>query len=80
MLWAISRVAAPNFAAMIALGLLALLAGCAAQVPDYRGIVSAPDRSEADRKNDQRRNPVALFGFTGARPGLLLLGRTTPTR
>jgi predicted methyltransferase len=59
--------------ATVALGLSALLAGCAAPVADYRGIVAAPDRSEADRKNDQRRNPVALFGFTGARPGMKVL-------
>jgi len=59
--------------ATVALGLSALLAGCTAPVPDYRDIVAAPDRSEADRKNDQRRNPVALFGFTGARPGMKVL-------
>jgi predicted methyltransferase len=59
--------------ATVALGLSALLAGCAAPAPDYPGIVAAPDRSEADRKNDQRRNPVALFGFTGARPGMKVL-------
>ena len=59
--------------ASIALGLAALLAGCAAPVANYRDIVAAPDRSEADRKNDQRRNPVELFGFTGARPGMKVL-------
>ena len=59
--------------ATVALGLSALLASCAAPGPDYAGIVAAPDRSEADRKNDQRRNPVALFGFTGARPGMKVL-------
>lgn len=56
-----------------ALGLSVLLAGCAAPLPDYAAIVAAPDRSEADRKNDARRNPVALFGFTGARPGMKVL-------
>src|SRR5262245_29166700 len=59
--------------AIVAAGLAALLAGCAAPAPDYAGIVAASDRSEADRKNDQRRNPVALFGFTGARPGMKVL-------
>jgi predicted methyltransferase len=49
----------------------ALLAGCAtAPLPNYAAIVAAPDRSDADRKNDQRRNPVELFAFTGARPGM----------
>jgi predicted methyltransferase len=59
---------------VIALGLLALLAGCAtAPLPNYSAIVAAPDRSDADRKNDQRRNPVELFAFTGARPGMKVL-------
>jgi predicted methyltransferase len=57
----------------VALGLAALLAGCATPVANYRDIVAAPDRSDADRKNDQRRNPVELFGFTGARPGMKVL-------
>jgi len=57
---------------------LALLAGCAGTMdrgpaPDYAAIVAAPDRSEADRVNDQRRKPVELFGFTGARPGMKVL-------
>jgi len=51
----------------------ALLAGCATQLPNYSAIVAAPDRSDADRKNDQRRNPVELFAFTGARPGMKVL-------
>jgi hypothetical protein len=38
--------------ATVALGLSALLAGCATPMADYPGIVAAPDRSEADRKND----------------------------
>ncbi len=59
--------------ASVALGLLALLAGCAAPLPNYTDIVAAPDRSEADRTNDKRRNPVELFGFTGARPGMKVL-------
>jgi len=59
--------------ASVALALSALLAGCAAPVANYSAIVAAPDRSEADRKNDQRRNPVELYGFTGARPGMKVL-------
>ncbi len=58
---------------LAALGLVALLAGCAATGPDYSDIVAAPDRSEADRLNDQRRKPVDLYGFTGARPGMKVL-------
>ena len=59
--------------ASVALGLTALLAGCAAPPPNYSDIVAAPDRSEADRANDRRRNPVELFGFTGAGPGMKVL-------
>ena len=58
---------------LTALGLAALLAGCAATAPNYSDIVAAPDRSEADRLNDQRRKPVELYGFTGARPGMKVL-------
>jgi predicted methyltransferase len=59
--------------ALVALGLLTLLAACATPPPNYAEIVAAPDRSEADRTNDRRRNPVELFGFTGARPGMKVL-------
>jgi predicted methyltransferase len=37
--------------------------------PDYAAIIAAPDRSDADRQTDQRRDPVKLLAFTGARPG-----------
>jgi predicted methyltransferase len=58
--------------------LAVLIAGCAgttdrAPPPDYAAIVAAPDRSEADRLNDQRRKPAELFGFTEARPGMKVL-------
>jgi predicted methyltransferase len=59
--------------APVALGLSALLGGCAAPLPNYSDIIAAPDRSEADRANDRRRNPVELYGFTGARPGMKVL-------
>jgi predicted methyltransferase len=49
------------------------LAGCAAPGANFSEIVAAPDRSEADRKNDERRRPVELYGFTGARPGMKVL-------
>jgi predicted methyltransferase len=49
--------------------------GAAAQgaAPDYAKILAAPDRSEADRTTDKRRDPVKLLGFTGARPGMTVL-------
>ena len=59
--------------ASVALALAALLAGCAAPPPNFSEIVAAPDRSEADRANDKKRNPVELYGFTGARAGMKVL-------
>src|SRR5262245_375064 len=42
-------------------------------VPDYAAIVAAPDRSDADREIDKRRDPVKLLAFTGVRPGMKVL-------
>lgn len=64
---------APLAGALLA---VAVLAGCAAsssRTADYAAIVAAPDRSDADRKIDQRRDPVKLFGFTGVGPGMTVL-------
>lgn len=36
-------------------------------------IVASPDRSAADRTNDQRRKPEAMLGFIGIRPGMIAL-------
>ena len=48
--------------------------GAAAQgAPDYAAIVAAPDRSEADRATDKRRDPVKLLAFTGVRTGMTVL-------
>lgn len=44
-----------------------------AQAPDYAGLLAAPDRSAADHKADQRRNPVPLLEFAGPRPGMKVL-------
>jgi predicted methyltransferase len=52
----------------------ALLGGCSGMIAsDYRAIVANPDRSEADRQTDQRRNPELLLAFTGVRPGMRVL-------
>src|SRR5262249_37279489 len=37
--------------------------------PDYAALLAAPDRSDADRQNDKRRDPTELMAFTGVRPG-----------
>jgi predicted methyltransferase len=49
-----------------------LLAACASP-PNYGDIVAAQDRTEADRRNDERRKPDELLAFTGARPGMKVL-------
>jgi predicted methyltransferase len=59
------------FAAAVALGIP--LWASAQGVPDFAAIVAAPDRSEADRTTDRRRDPVRLFGFTGVRLGMTVL-------
>ncbi len=68
----------PSLRIALAASLLALLGACAApqqrvSEADVAAIVAAPDRNEADRTNDQRRKPVALFAFIDARPGMRVL-------
>jgi predicted methyltransferase len=41
--------------------------------PDYAAIVAAPERSDADRDIDKRRDPVKLLAFTGVRAGMRVL-------
>ena len=42
-------------------------------VPDYAALIAAPDRSEADRQTDARRDPVKLLSFVGVKPGQSVL-------
>ena len=59
--------------------ILAFSAALAALTPatllaqDYAAIVAAPDRAEADRQTDQRRDPVKLSAFTGVKSGMTVL-------
>ncbi|KJC57353.1 methyltransferase [Bradyrhizobium sp. LTSPM299] len=41
--------------------------------PDYAAIVAAPDRSDADRQADQRRQPAKMLAFAGVKPGMTIL-------
>ena len=41
--------------------------------PDYASLIAAPDRSDADRKADTRRDPVPFLAFAGLRPGMKVL-------
>src|SRR5215472_14971735 len=42
-------------------------------VPDYAAIIAAPDRTDADRQTDNRRDPLKLLVFSGVRPGMKVL-------
>jgi predicted methyltransferase len=52
---------------------LAVAAPMQSAAQDYAAIVAAPDRSDADRQTDQRRDPVKLLAFTGVRAGMHVL-------
>lgn len=54
---------------------IVLIAACAAlePEPDYTWLVASPERSDADRVNDQRRRPEKLLAFYGVRPGMHVL-------
>ena len=41
--------------------------------PDYAALLSAPDRSDADRLADKRRDPLPFLAFAGLRPGMRVL-------
>jgi predicted methyltransferase len=62
--------------ASMAFGIFALLGTNAVtwaqQPPDYAALVAAPDRSDADRQADKRRDPPFLV-FAGPVPGMKVL-------
>jgi predicted methyltransferase len=64
-----------DFTRTIAAGafVLALLAPAVSRAQDYEAIVAAPDRSEADRQTDQRRQPAKMLAFTGVKTGMKVL-------
>ncbi len=64
----------------VAFGILAVIAGGfvwsgarAQTAPDYAAQIAAPDRSEADRAADKRRDPLPFLQFAGVRPGMKVL-------
>jgi predicted methyltransferase len=68
---AISRHAFAIVAGILA-GLVPLSAR-AQTAPDYAALIAAPDRSDADRQADKRRDPIPLLKFAGVRPGMKVL-------
>ena len=45
----------------------------AQNAPDYAALMAAPDRSDADRNADKRRDPVPFLKFAAPRPGMKVL-------
>jgi predicted methyltransferase len=67
-------------AAALALGFVVVLGiavgareARAQATPDYAALIAAPDRSDADREADKRRDPLPLLKFAGPAPGMKVL-------
>ncbi len=61
-------------AVLTALAFVSLLASGAVSAQtlssqQIKDLVASPDRSAADRKNDERRKPVEMLEFIGVKPG-----------
>jgi hypothetical protein len=59
--------------ALVAGGFTASATAQDSSTPDYQAIVASPDRSDADRQTDKRREPVKMLAFTGVKPGMKVL-------
>ena len=71
MILAAARQVAICAGAAIAMSLAIMTTPACAQ--DYAAIVAQPDRTDADRQTDKRRDPVNLLTFTGAKTGWTVL-------
>src|ERR1700733_8631002 len=61
-----------SFAVVLVIGASAHEARAQA-TPDYAALLAAPDRSDADRDADKRRDPLPLLKFAAPRPGMMVL-------
>ena len=52
---------------------VASTASVAQTAPDYAAVINAPDRTDADRKNDERRAPAKILALAGVQPGWAIL-------
>ncbi|HEY2226143.1 MAG TPA: methyltransferase [Xanthobacteraceae bacterium] len=66
-------VGAVLLAALTAVGFALPRAAAQSAAPDYAALMAAPDRSDADRDADKRRDPVPFLQFAGLRPGMKVL-------
>jgi predicted methyltransferase len=61
-----------SFAVVLGIGVGARQARAQA-TPDYAALLAAPDRSDADREADKRRDPLPLLKFAAPKPGMTVL-------
>src|SRR6201991_2378744 len=59
--------------ALVAGGVIVSATARDSTTPDYQAIVASPDRSDADRQTDKRREPVKMLGLTGVKTGMKVL-------
>ena len=68
------RAAALALSFAVVLGIAAGAREARAQAtPDYAALLAAPDRSDADREADKRRDPIPFLKFADVRPGMKVL-------
>ena len=64
--------AATLFAAVLS-GVLAFASFTGASAQDYAAILAAPDRTDADKQNDAKRQALPFLTFIGAKTGMKVL-------
>lgn len=68
-----ARIVGMAVCAMLLVATIMVGDGRAQSTPDYAALLAAPDRSDADREADKRRDPKPFMEFAGLRPGLKVL-------
>ena len=64
--------AATLFAAVLS-GVLAFASFTGASAQDYAAVLAAPDRTDADKQNDAKRQALPFLAFIGAKTGMKVL-------
>jgi predicted methyltransferase len=70
---ACARIAGMAACIMLLMPVIVNVEGVAQSAPDYAALLAAPDRSDADREADKRRDPKPFLEFAGLRPGMKVL-------
>lgn len=71
--WVISWTVTGLLIAALVSSCAGIAGGTSVAAVDYRALVQNTDRSDADRKADERRKPEQLLAFTGIKPGMRVL-------